>query len=57
MSEANNIPLRVVRIVEDVCDNYCKYHDIYQARYEDPDVAMTEMQNDVCCKCPLSDLI
>lgn len=43
-------------IKEAICDEYCKYREEYLAQYDDPDVANTEMINEVCDYCPLGNL-
>ena len=43
-------------IKESICDNYCKYPDMYLSEYSDPDEANTAMMNEECVYCPLGAL-
>ena len=43
-------------IRESICDNYCKYPDMYLSDYADPDEANTAMINEECVYCPLGAL-
>lgn len=51
-----NIPKALITIAETMCDDYCKYHEIYLSRHKDPDEAYERMQEEVCSHCPLNDL-
>ena len=43
----------IEKIKEEVCDGYCKWPDIYLARYEDPDRAHDVMLETECPDCPM----
>ena len=43
----------IEKIKEEVCDGYCKWPDIYLARYEDPDIAHDVMLETECPDCPM----
>ena len=44
------------RIVNEMCDDYCKWPKIYSQRYTDPDMAHECMLYDKCRDCPLCKL-
>lgn len=44
------------KIIEDVCDNYCKFPQTYLQRYNDTDDASYYMVEEVCQNCPLERL-
>lgn len=42
---------------EDICNNYCKYPDLYSARYADEDEANDRMMEEICDHCPLNRIL
>ena len=46
----------IEEIKESICDNYCKFPDMYLSEYADPDEANTAMMNEECEYCPLGAL-
>ena len=46
----------IEKIIEKMCDNYCKYPAIYNSIHSDPDEANDRMLRDVCENCPLDHL-
>jgi len=44
------------KIIEDVCDHYCRYPQVYMTRYNDADDAAYYMVEEVCQNCPLERL-
>lgn len=46
----------IERVQEDICRNYCKYHEEYRGKYPDPDEAFDAMLHEVCENCPLNEL-
>ncbi|MBQ1577301.1 MAG: hypothetical protein IIZ83_10095 [Oscillospiraceae bacterium] len=42
---------------EDICNNYCKYPDLYSARYADEDEANARMMEEICDHCPLNRIL
>ena len=45
---------KIEEVIEEMCDKYCKWPEIYLARYEDPDIAHDVMLETECPDCPLS---
>lgn len=43
-------------IKEDICDNKCKYPEMYLSEYSNPDEAHEAMIEDECEYCPLGNL-
>ena len=41
------------KVQNGICDKYCKYPDIYAAKYGDKDEAFEKMCDDHCEHCPL----
>lgn len=37
-----------------MCDNYCKYPEQYEANYDDPDEAMDKLVEEKCNDCPIN---
>ena len=44
------------KVIEQVCDKYCKYPEQYESKYDDPDEAWEKMYEEKCDNCPLSKL-
>ena len=40
-------------IVDDICDNYCKYPDVCMSEKKDPDEAEDMLYQEYCVKCPM----
>ena len=43
-------------VTTEICDNYCKYPDIYNKKYEDEEEALEIMVKEHCDDCPLNKL-
>lgn len=43
-------------IVDDICDNYCKWWDYYCKSYKDVEDAEEHLLSDHCDNCPLNRL-
>ena len=43
--------------LEELCDDYCKYHQEYFSKYEDPDEAYEKMMEEKCDDCPIGRII
>ncbi|MBR5808836.1 MAG: helix-turn-helix transcriptional regulator [Clostridia bacterium] len=43
--------------VNDICNNYCKYPDIYNQRFDNEDIAYDIMLSERYDSCPLNDLM
>ena len=56
MSEIKTITQQIEDICGEICDNYCKYPQISQEKYKDPDEAYEWLMNHCCEKCPLDRL-
>ena len=48
--------IEIEELKEDVCENYCKWAEVYRSWYDDPDEAHEHMMNDKCDSCPLDRL-
>lgn len=46
----------VEKVIEDVCDNFCRFPQMYLQRYNDTDDAAYYMVEEVCKDCPLDKL-
>ena len=46
----------IQEIKESICDNYCKFPDMYLSDYSDPDEAHEAMVKEECEFCPLGNL-
>lgn len=46
----------IEKVIEEMCDKYCKYPDEYLSKLKDPDIANDQMLENVCAHCPLSKL-
>lgn len=44
----------IEKVVNEMCDGYCKWPEIYRSWHEDPDEAHEHMMDDKCITCPLS---
>ena len=49
----NNIVKQLNQIVEDVCQNYCKYPDNWDEDKEGVELC----ESDICANCPLNRLV
>lgn len=54
MASVQNI---LVEVVEEVCDKYCKFPELYEKKYGDSDEDMDKLIEECCEKCPLNKLI
>jgi len=50
MSKVKNITEQLEAIVEDFCNNYCKYPDIWDEEKEGCELS----ESDICANCPLN---
>ena len=52
--EKKTITFMLNEIVNEICDNYCKYPDMYVPKNLGDDVDMLEeiMYTEICAKCP-----
>ena len=59
MEEEKKITTILSEIADDICDNYCKYPDMYVPKNPGDDVDLLEetMYTEICAKCPLVRLI
>ena len=48
---------RLEQVKEAMCDRFCKMPAEYLMLYEDSEVAMDTMLEDMCSECPLNDLM
>lgn len=46
----------IEKVIEEICDNYCRFREVYLQKYHDVDDAAMYMVEEVCCKCPLDKL-
>ena len=44
------------KVIEEMCNGYCKMPEVYLSKYKDPDEAHEAMWNDCCMGCPLNRL-
>ena len=44
----------IEKVVNEMCDGYCKWPEIYLSWHKDPDEAHEQMMEDKCINCPLS---
>ena len=44
----------IEKVVNEMCDGYCKWPEIYLSWHKDPDEAHEQMMEDKCTNCPLS---
>ena len=44
------------KMVDTICDCYCKYPDEYRGKIKDVDEAQETMINEVCAHCPFMEL-
>lgn len=53
--EQKTIHQQLQEIVDDICENYCKYPPAYIGLHPGEDVDMIEdmMYQEICAKCPL----
>lgn len=56
--EGKNVCRQIVEAVEEFCDCYCKYPDMYVSKDPDADVDMLEdhMYTEICVNCPMRKL-
>lgn len=50
------ITKQIEKIKEDICDNYCKFHEQYQFTDPDDEEAFEQMLRSHCESCPLNKL-
>lgn len=43
-------------VIEEMCNDYCKYPDIYKQKYGDGDEAGEKLCDEVCMNCPLTEI-
>lgn len=41
-------------LCEEICDDYCKYPEMYEEAYKDPDEALDALLKEKCENCPLN---
>lgn len=46
----------ILWVIEEVCDNYCKYPEQYLRKYKNEDEAIERLCSERCEKCPLNKL-
>lgn len=44
-------------VIEDICDNYCKWPEKYKGEIKDEDEAYDKLMAEKCENCPLNKLI
>ena len=42
------------KVIEETCDQCCKWPEIYRSWFEDPDIAHEVMLDEKCINCPLN---
>ena len=49
----------MISVVDEICDNYCKYPDMYVSKHPDADEDLLEdlMYTEICAFCPLNRLL
>lgn len=54
-SQPVTITKMLTMIADQICDNYCKYPDMYLSKNQDGDEDMLEdmMYTEICANCPL----
>ena len=57
MADEKTIVRQIEQIAEDICDNYCKYPELYAAQYKDPDESESRLLSEKCDNCPLLRLV
>ena len=40
-----------------ICDDYCKYRELYFSEHEDPDEAYEALLDEKCSDCPLGRIV
>ena len=58
IEEPETISGMIIRIVDEVCENYCKYPEMYINKHPEADADLLEdvMYTEICAKCPLMKL-
>ena len=48
----------MINVINEICDNYCKYPDMYVSKNPDADEDFLEdlMYTEICSKCPMNRL-
>ena len=48
----------MIKVIDEMCDNYCKYPDMYVSKHPDTDEDLLEdlMYTEICSQCPLNRL-
>lgn len=54
--DMDTITSQFEQIKADICDNYCKWPEIYMEIEQDPDEAYERLLNEKCAECPLQKL-
>lgn len=51
--ERMTITEQLSKIADEVCEDYCKYHDEAYKKFKDPDEAMGWLRDTYCLYCPI----
>lgn len=51
--ERMTITEQLSKIADEVCEDYCRYHDEAYKKFKDPDEAMDYIGDTYCVNCPL----
>ena len=43
--------------IKGICDDYCKYRELYFSEHEDPDEAYEALLDEKCSDCPLGRIV
>ena len=48
----------MISVIDDICDNYCKYPEMYVNKHPDADEDLLEdlMYMEICANCPMNRL-